>query len=338
MPYGFQRYANFRRYPRRRKSYIRPRYNRKGYKGKYRTRRSLPRISNRRKALMGAIRMARGKPTVKKNAKKIALLNKYNESLMGLLKVRFIDTNLQSSPINQATNLFYYINDATSIENCLAQLRYYDPTTPGSLVTSNFNSGTYQKEVIIDYQSLKVNMMANYNVPVKYVAYFVDVKEDTSITALTAFTNGIPKMSNTTSNSIWISPSDVPLFKDLWTIKKTIKGIIPPGTVKSFYMKGGRFSYDPSLYDSHTLLFQKKFKARGIMIRIFGQIGHDNAVLNEVGRCDTECDVESIKKYNIKYNAGADIEFVYIADGSDNFTNAPNVCNRSEAKTQIPTL
>lgn len=268
-------------------------------------------------------RMVRKKKGLKQQVKE---LKRVAEADMGthIHKVRYTDSLICG--VNQNAMLSHYITRMTDLENVIAQLRYYNPSTPTTLVTADGASGSYQKEFMFTKIYSRVTARNNYQVPVKLRMYIVKPKKDTSITALTAVTNGLTDIGAPSSTSTMIYPTDSIQFNDLWSIKKSMSKTLLPGRECSIVNTEGSFQYDPSLNDSHSLLYQQSFNNHAILFRIEGVIGHDTTA-DEQTSLQAGIDFELLVNYEVKYAAGADIRFIYLDDnGSTSFTNA-GVCS-----------
>lgn len=306
----------------------------RGY-SKAKAQRAMVKASKRRR-LNKSIRSYK-KSKLSRVAKRVDKLARYTASDMGTLIYRTIACDTQLSTANNCSNFSRSIGDTTSIEATLAQLKYYDPSAPTNLVTADFSTGAYHKEILFEKMSLKIKIRANYEIPLNVCVYHCSVKEDTSNSPVTIFSNGDTTISNSTSNSPFLYPSDLPLFNDLWKIEKTEKCVIQAGREKEFNIYNDKMiTYDPSLTDAHSLTYQKNNGAKALFCRVWGCIAHDS-VADEQGLQDVQYDFQMMRSYTLKYNAGADIKYVYVDEtGLSTFTTGANVCNPVEAQNQAP--
>lgn len=276
----------------------------------------------------------------KKLEKRVAKLSKLAESDMGTLVVRRRSTDALLAAVNSSNSASHVLWGSSEIETALAQCRYYDPSTPSALVTADGTTGSYQKEFLFTKCYGKVVCRNNYQVPCQVDIYICKSKEDTSLTPGTTFTNGITDVTNslTASTNSQLYPTDSPQFNDIWAIESHVSKVLEPGQVCSVVTgKIPFFQYDPSIYDSHALLYQKKFHARVAFIRVRGVLGHDS-IADQQGFLQAGIDIEIMHMFEIKYSAGADIKFIHVIDNASTFTNGGLCSNMPVADNQAYSL
>ena len=299
---------------------------RKGFKGKSR------RVSRRKGKKSSAKR-------VRRLEKRVKNLADCTDAGTGILTYRRLSYEQKSVASNNGLTDFYGMNTAGNIQLALDQLRYYDPQNPSALVTVDFDTGTYSKQVSLLYSSISVRMRANYEVPVRYAVYYCTVKADTNQNPDVLMDSSAVDQTNIADgDSILLYPSDMLTLNKLFNVKLLRKGVLHPGRVIDFrHSVPQRLKYDPSEFDIHNLQYQTRWKSGGIMIRTFGCLAHDST-LAEVGRADTMYDLEIKRTMKVSYDAGANINFIYVDDEADTFTNAPYVCNPVESTNQRQSL
>lgn len=203
----------------------------------------------------------------------------------------------------------------TNIEEPLAVLRMFNPADPGNYTTVNFTTGTQIKAVEIAAIEMSVLGRNNYNVPIKVSLHLCIPKVDTSETPLSAFTAGMADVSTNTLDAsavqvkLWFSPQ----FRDLWSVKRTITRVVKPG--EEIYMKhiSPGFKYDPAFFDTHNLEYQKLLGGSAILMELEGRLAHDSTS-GGVSTCPAKIDVISERNLTVKYEGGADIEYVIVSD------------------------
>lgn len=216
------------------------------------------------------------------------------------------------------------VHNNSTIETAMANLRYYDPSVPGTLVTANASTGTYSRQVHVRRTTLSVSVRNNYQVPCKYRLYALYARSDTNIAPLTYYTNGLTDQfivaSTETTPGAYLT--DVDTLKAQYTVKTLKSGILEPGRQISSTQVLGSYDYDPSLTDSHTVAYQKKYKACAFILRIEGVLGHDT-VADQQCLMASGCDVEFMRKYEFIYDAGVNLNDFYVYDNrNSSFTNA----------------
>lgn len=221
------------------------------------------------------------------------------------------------------------------IEAAVAGLRYYNPAVPGTLTTADASTGTFSRQLTMTNVHCEFEFRNNYQVPVNMVIYECSVKEDTSIAPSTTMTNGLTDQYATYpgNTGLYIYPTDSNQFKELWSIKKTLKVRLEPGKKYKYTHNSGKFTYDPSLVDSHALVYQKEHKAKILLIRIFGDIAHDSAN-GEYGVMGTGVDWIRCITTNIEYDAGTSLNDYSVDNNLDAFTNGPLLSNKPVSDNQ----
>lgn len=207
-----------------------------------------------------------------------------------------------------------------NLDDQLQWLSYYDQSAPATPIVVDGRTGTYKKDFLYKSYGSKIILRNNYQVPCEITLYCVEPKVDTSITPATAFTNGLTDVGAPSASSALVYPTDSPQFRDLWNVCRSKKMILSPGQMYSDSMYHKNKQYDPSLFDSHALVYQKPFGCHQWLIRITGCIAHDTTA-TEIGLAGAGIDVILDKKYEISYAAGIDLTVIRVTDDSSVFTN-----------------
>jgi len=228
---------------------------------------------------------------------------------------------------NQQTQTGFDVISSTLLEEVLAQLRYYDPSSPSALVNASGLTGSYQKDFLFSSIYANMTIRNNYQVPVLVRVYACRTKDDTSITPITAFTNGLVDVGNPASSSPLVYLSDSAQFRDLWSIEKTMIKQLNPGTQFSFKTATKSFSYDPSLYDSHNLEYMRRHHGLVYVVRVEGVISHDSAVTTEQSSGLGGVDIMLDTTFTVRYSAGAQIEYIYVDNETSAVTNGLVIAN-----------
>lgn len=273
------------------------------------------------------------KPNVKPKRKtvkgQIRELKRLAESNMGTHIQRRRATAAYTSAVAQMSLNSFSLSNLTLLEEVLAQLRYYNPSLPGTLTNADGTSGTFQKEFYFHSVYHRVRFVNNYQVPARVKIYLVRSKKDTSISASTAFTNGLADVGNPSSTSPLIHLTDSVQFTDLYNIIESKSMLLQPGQECVLNHTDKGFQYDPSMADSHALAYQRKYYDMQCVVRIEGLLGHDSAVATEQTNLQAGLDMESLTTFVVKYDAGADIKYIYIDDEADvGFTNGGLVSSK----------
>lgn len=269
---------------------------------------------------------------VKTNASRISKLSKMVEADMGTHIWRARSTGACVA----AQNLAAYHESAVStntVETALTNLKYYNPSTPGTLTTASAASGTYAKEFLITNFYSKITVRNNYQVPAKITIYCVVPKDDTSVLPVTAFVNGLADVGNPSSTSQLVHLTDSILFTDMYRIVSSVKKVLNPGQQADSVYAGKPFTFDPHHVDTHSLTYQARYNSHLFIIRCEGVLGHDNA-LSEYGTLPAAVDFYHDKKIITKYSAGVSLTTVEVINNADTFTNGGVVSQKPTADNQ----
>jgi len=275
-------------------------------------------------------RQASVRKEVKQVKRSLRTVNKKLNAGMGHLTFRQRSTGRVLAAVNQQTLLNIGAVHLNFIESVLAQLRYYNPSSPATLVTADGTTGSYSKNFLFKSIVIKLTIRNNYQAPALVRTYTCLPKGDTNVDPATAFTAGLADVGNPTSSLQIVYLTDSPQFKDLWKSVKSTKNLLMPGDEIDVYYKCPQFNYDPSYADSNTDTYQSVFKSVALLIRVDGILGHDTSV-DEQGFLQAGIDYSMDRVATVDYQAGADIDFIYCTDGSDSFTNGGVVSQKPVA-------
>lgn len=259
----------------------------------------------------------RKKKTLKKT---VAELKRLSDADTGTYIKRERYSFIHTSSVNQSNHQIYTGWLHTDTEAVIDNLKYFDPATPGTFTTTDFNAGTNQKEILVDSVYSKLTLKNNAQIPGRVTVYTLKPKTDTSISPTTAITNGLADIGNPTSTSQLIYATDSDQFTDLWKICATRSKIVMPGREISISHSEKNYRYDPAYFDAQTSTYSKKGRCFMFLVRVEGVMAHDSSA-SEVGFAQASFDVILERKSVIKYNAGAQIKWLEILDSVSTFTN-----------------
>lgn len=260
--------------------------------------------------------------SLKQVCKEVRKLKSFAESGMGNLIYRSrITARVLNGTVNTAAYDNYVCFDISSMETALAELRFFDPAAPGTLVQGSGASGAYQRNYLFEKMNVKLTVKNNYQVPCKFAIYLCEAKEDTSIAAATAFTNGLTDVGNPSATSCLILPPDSVQLTELYKVTYKKGGLLLPGQQVSTSYSGSNIEYDPAMVDSHNLSYQSRYRGANWIVRVEGVLGHDTTA-DEQGSMLAGLDIQRDREYSIKYDAGVDLKYIVVADSSDSFSNA----------------
>lgn len=272
---------------------------------------------------------AKAKPKKPKSLKKqVKQLQHQMNALTSKLTYRFFDVLRVISNHKETAYAVNYQNSSAVLEGVLAQLKFFDPAAPGTLVTASGATGSYQRSYRIRSSYVYI-FRNNYQVPLELRVYKYHVKTDTSIDPYTAFTNGLTDIGGPSAASPVVYPSDSLQLSELWKCDSTTIWKLEPGQQKVFQINSPWIDYDPSELDSQTETYARRFKTTSILIRIQGVPSHDKTTTTQLAVIGAGIDYSEKATYHVQYNSGgADLDIVYVQDGQDTQTAGGVVSER----------
>lgn len=273
----------------------------------------------------------RKRPAVKSCAaleRKVARLCKRVESSRATHDHRSRGTGRCLATVNAAVYTSYNY-PISALETACANLRYFDAAT-NALVVADPSTGTYSNDITVLYIVNKIHVVNNYQVPVDVTVCGLRPKYDTSISALTYYTDGLTDQGNPSAVSPMLSLKDSEIMKEMWEIKKSKKKMLMPGQSIDLSIFIPSFEYDFSQADSHNLFYQKKYNGLQWVIRTTGCLGHDSTA-DEQGSMLGGIDYRVDAHYKFEYDAGKDLADLSVTDSSNTFTNGGLVSSKPVA-------
>lgn len=247
------------------------------------------------------------------------------------------DAFKREAAVNAMSMDSFTVNSTTILETSMANLRYYDAAT-NALVTADPSVGTFQRDITVKEVYAMINCRNNYQVPCKMTIYAMVPKKDTGVTPATFFTAGLADQGNPTATSPLVHLTDSEILKENWKIAKSVSKQLNPGQELSCSWSHGKFEYDFSNVDTHALAFQKIYGGMVFLTRLEGVIGHDSVVTTEQGYLPVACDCEVHTKWVFEYDAGKDLQDIFIDDNADTFTNGGLISNKPVSDNQAFSL
>lgn len=217
------------------------------------------------------------------------------------------------------------VGGVSRLEEYIANLRYYDPSNPGTLVTASGATGTFSRNIHFKNINSRLEVRNNFLVPCKVKVYLVMPKSDTTIAPLTYYNNGIDDQVISTADETTplLHLTDITMFNQQYKAKLVKSKYLLAGQEFSVSHNTGAFNYDPALTDSHTLEYQPKFKTAVWTIRVEPVLHHDTIVSTEIGLGYGAVDTVAFVKAEILYDAGTPLDDIYLSEGrTTTFTNA----------------
>lgn len=201
-------------------------------------------------------------------------------------------------------------------------LKYYNPATPGTLTTANFETGTYSRTVLFKSMYFSMEMRNNYQTDCKIRIYLCTPKGDHSISPSAAWTNGVTAASTATgANELGQYPTEYEEFNALWAAKVHCKATLSPGQSVTCSHTVRNVEFDPVVFDSKSDTYQRKYKNFMFLAVAEGTLAHDTAAVAEQGIAPAGLDILMKRVTTVQYDAGVNIKYFRIENNTDTFTN-----------------
>lgn len=219
------------------------------------------------------------------------------------------------SAVGLCNHTYFGPNRVSELEVAIANLRYYDPATPGTLLTASGATGTFSRDIHIKNTWSKLRIRNNYQVPARVKVYLCIAKHDTNDHPITTYQAGITDQvisgGNATTPAIYLN--DIEVVKEDWKIDCVMDKVLMPGRERSVSHSTGAFEYDPAHTDTDSTAYQKRYKAFTWVVRTEGVCGHDT-VADEQTLLASSLDIEAFFKVDIIYDAGINLNDIYVTD------------------------
>lgn len=263
-------------------------------------------------------RMVAKKPSLRKEVR--ALSKKVN-SQDGTLIYHNRNTSRCLASQNQLSHVELTAVSMNSYETVLAELRFFDSATPNTLVQASGASATYQRDYLFESSYTLAEAVNNYQVPCICTAYICTPREDTSISPVTAYTDGLTDVGAPSSTSPLLHLTDSTQFNDLWRIARTKKKLLMPGQRMKISYSNKNIMYSPAVYDTHSLTRQRRFGCYDVIFRCEGVLAHDT-IADQQGFSAAGVDLTYHTKFVVKYDAGIDLRYIVLNEQSDAMTTS----------------
>lgn len=196
----------------------------------------------------------------------------------------------------------------TKIETAMDSFRFFNPSAPATLITADYSSGTYMKDVKIKNIRSKLVFRLTNNTPAYLRVYLCKPKNDTALTPLSEYTAALADQVVTagvdeTDALLYIT--DMEKVRENWEIDCVIDKLLVNGQTEIATHNTGEFTYDPSATDGVVQAYQKRNKSFAWLIRVEGPLGHDTAAPNARTLLNVEgMDYQHFTKYEFQYDSG----------------------------------
>lgn len=282
---------------------------------------------------------------VRRNTVKLARIAKVVDTTTGthLRRQRFSST--QGSLYGQQGVDFYVSLDLNQVKNSVNNLKYYDPSAPGSLITANGNTGDYQRDFLITRASSELNLQNQGYVPQTVRVYECRPRLDTQLDPVQCWADGLADQQHGTLPLDTVAqpltrPSDVVFFNTMWSTSNFKEVRLLPGQKHTFTTSHKPFTFDPSFTDIHSTLYQRKYQAMGWMVVLVGDVAFDSTLVSVSESNTANLLVSRTEVLEVQYDAGVNVQTLEYNQTSSNsgltaFNTARPTVNRVAASGDV---
>lgn len=285
-----------------------------------------------------------GRRVVKYSKKKktqkgrIARLEKFVENQQSVRICRSFFASIAGAAVNGQNMVELQCPNVTTLQGCVDDLRFFNPSAPATLITANLQSATFAQDILMSHYT-KIIVKNNYQSNCVLKIYLCKVKADTGISPLTAVTNGLADNPSgaVVITDLSIRPRDSEQFRDLFSSKLVQSKVLKPGQICSASYGSGQFTLDPATLDSHTSAFQRKLKGAAFLIVLEGQMAHNTQPTNDIGSEQVRLDIR--REFVIKcwYDAGGvDLRDLQITNAFDAIETTPLLASHHPVTDNLP--
>lgn len=304
------------------------------YKRNKRLKKGLKGLKRKRPRKRVSGRVSRVSKTVAKLSKKVSSLSSHVNQALSVL----IHRELTSQRISPAADQGYsgsLVCTKSQIETGMAQAKFYDPTTPGTLITADLSTGLYARDITCK-GSIRRIIRNNSSQPVYVDVYVFKCKDDSGTAVGAAWDAGLTDCSNGTS-ALWSmrSPFDSDLVPSLWSQAKKVSKFLQPGQQITVGHSTPTFKYNPANKDVDTDEYQRSFYTCEVFVVARSCVSHGDAFANLIGPAnDFAIDIMTFRQHKYWYNSGGPrTKYIYNVDSTSAFTD-PVVSNKAAASIQ----
>lgn len=284
----------------------------------------------------------RGRVLIKAPRKKTSLKKQIKDLRQSMLSDQATHTHRRRDvlkvgcSVNQVSNSLTDSTATGTLEAAMANLRYYNPSAPATLVTADASTGTYTRQIHFKSIYEKLTIRNNYQIPAKVTVWSCVPRADTNTSPATFYSDAVSDQTISLAiTSPLLFPTDMKLVRDNWNLKTVFKGILEPGKQRVVKHQTKPFDYDPSNVDTHALAYQKKYGAHIFYIRVEGCIAHDSVNTGEYSTGQASIDTILDRKFVMTYDAGVNLDdFSEDNNATASFTNGGVVSNKPVSDNQ----
>jgi hypothetical protein len=258
----------------------------------------------------------KGKGKIAKLEAKVKCLAKEGDQSNGTMTFRDRSSRTIKCAFNEQAAASSCGTTASQGETILAQLKFFDPVTPGTLITGSGATGTYQRNYLIKSVTQTGILRNNYQTDVVVKVYHCRVKGDTNLTPYDCWNNGRADAAYgnaTTMVKPLHYPTDFDVFTKGYSSKVVLNTTLSPGQSAKYSNTERDINVDPAVIDSGESDFVRMYKNSAFLVVVNGTVGHDSAGTS-IGSLPGGVDILEYITYIVKYDAGVNIKYIYTTD------------------------
>jgi len=240
---------------------------------------------------------------VKQITKEVKNIQRNLQTNTGYLTIKSRTPFSAECSANQADHQNIDGSSIPIMETFLTAVPYFEG---GALVNVDLTNDLFQRKVHFKSISSSITLRNNRITPCECRVYIMESKADTSTAPTGYFTTGITdQMDVPALNHPMLYLSDSEQVKDMWKQVKCVRKILNCGSQFSVSHTIKNIVYDTSLYDTHALHYQKKYKNFTFVVRIEGVPSHQADSSGTIGSCDSKVTILQDTVAHLEYDSGS---------------------------------
>ncbi len=232
-------------------------------------------------------------------------------------------TSVTTVAQNQTSYHFIEINTQARLESALGNLRFHNPSVPGTLITADLTDGTFNHEISVDSIHSRFECKNSYGSEIVFKVYACRYKKSSDLNVSQAIIDGLTdRVIGNGTNDPLIYPTDSEVFSHMFDVKSYGTTTLAPGETRVYKYDVKRFKYNPSKDGADNHVFDIHAKPCLWLIRLSGAMAHDATDATKVGQGTGGIDTKNNIKYHFSYDAGVNLDDISVDYNGATFTSA----------------
>ena len=226
------------------------------------------------------------------------------------------------------------------MKDALSQLWIFDPANPS--IPDVLDGNTFGSFRAMDFTFLggmcSIFLRNTCKVPAKVRVYLCKCRDETPADTTSAIQEGVNtgiQPIGTLSSTPLYFPTDSATFKFDWSIEKHWDAVLQPGGSFTRSWKIPAYVAASVPFDSNTTLNQRQYQSMQWLVRLEGELGHQEVVNSVVARSAASLDSYLTHTMRLKYEAGASYEYIRIVDLMSDDVTPVVIGNKNQATNQL---